>query len=128
MDLKLYWAQVRAAELLIATRAVELAIAGESAVVVSLATPEGGVAGVRTEAPRGVAARLLADGRARLASLSESSEFHAAAAAARAAHESLEASRRIQVMVIPTPQTEEPEQQAAPVARSRRRKVPAVVT
>ncbi len=92
MDLKAYYGRVREAE---------AALTGESFVMVSLATSEGGKAGVRTEMPRLIAARLIAESRARLASDEEAAEFHEANRAAREKHEEDEAAKRVQVMVLP---------------------------
>ena len=52
-------------------REIEATIEGASALVVSHDTQDGGKAGVITETPRYVAARLIAEGRARLASPDE---------------------------------------------------------
>jgi hypothetical protein len=93
MDLRAYYKKIREAEAL---------LTGESMVVVSVATPEGGREGVRTEAPRKVAAKLLAEGRARLATEQETLEFYEANRAAREKFEQDEAAKRVQVMVIPS--------------------------
>ncbi len=93
MDLRAYYEKVRAAA---------GTIAGVDAVMVSVATPEGGKAGVKTEVPREIAARLMADGRARVATDEEAEEFHNVNVLAKAKHEQDEAARRIQVMVIPS--------------------------
>ena len=69
--------------------------------LVSLATPEGGKDGVRTEAPRSVAARMLAEGRARVATEAEATEFRDGLRAARQKHEREEAARRVQIVVMP---------------------------
>ena len=95
MDLQAYYKTVREAEATITQAHV---------VMVSLVTPEGGKAGVRTEAPRAIAARLIADLRARVATKEEAEQFHQANAQARARHDSEESARRIQVMVIPANQ------------------------
>lgn len=68
MDMKKFYSRVRE---------VEAAITGRDAVVVSEATPDGGVPGVMSEAPRAAAARLVAEGRARLATPEESDEYRA---------------------------------------------------
>ena len=52
MDLRAYYKKVREAEALLTE---------EHVVVVSCATSEGGRDGVRTEAPRAIAARLIAE-------------------------------------------------------------------
>ncbi len=68
MDLKKYYARIRA---------IEEEIHEESVVIVSRATPDGGRAGVKNEAPRGVAARLIAEEKADLASEEEAAEYRA---------------------------------------------------
>jgi molybdenum-dependent DNA-binding transcriptional regulator ModE len=92
MDLRSYYRKVRDAE---------ATLAEEHVVMVSLETSEGGKAGVRTEMPRAIAARLMAEVRARLATEEEAREFHEANREAREAHEEAEAAKRVQVMVIP---------------------------
>ena len=52
-------------------REVEATIEGTYTLVVSHSTSDGGKAGVTTEAPRGIAARLIAEGRARMATPDE---------------------------------------------------------
>lgn len=93
MDLRSYYLKIREAE---------QELTGEYPVVVSLKTPEGGKEGVRTEVPRGIAAKLIAEGRARTATTEEAAEFHEAHANAKKQYELDEASRRVQVMVIPS--------------------------
>jgi hypothetical protein len=58
-------------------RRIEAVIDAVFAVVTSRATPDGGRAGVKTELPRAVAARLIADGKADLAS-PEEAQLHVA--------------------------------------------------
>jgi hypothetical protein len=93
MDLRSYYRKVRDAE---------ATLTDEHVVMVSLETSEGGKAGVRTEMPRAVAAKLLAEARAQVATEEEAREFHEANRDAREAHEEAEAAKRVQVMVIPT--------------------------
>jgi hypothetical protein len=92
MDLRAYYRKVRE---------VEASISEEHVVLVSLATPEGGKAGVRTEAPRAIAAKLIAEGRARLANGEESEEFRTANRLAKEKFDQEEAARRMQVVVVP---------------------------
>jgi hypothetical protein len=66
MDLKAYYQKVRK---------IEAGIPEAFVVVVSRGTSDGGRQGVRSEAPRAVAARLIADGKADLASPEESAKF-----------------------------------------------------
>ena len=69
MDLKLYFHKVRE---------VESSIEGDYTVVISYETPEGGRAGRMTEVAKNVAAKLVADGKARLAAPDEAREFYEA--------------------------------------------------
>jgi hypothetical protein len=93
MDLRAYYRKVREAE---------ATLTGEHFVMVSLATSEGGKAGVRTEAPRAIAAKLIAEGRARVATEAEATEFHQANREGKARHDREEDARRVQVVVIPS--------------------------
>jgi hypothetical protein len=93
MDLRAYYKKVREAE---------ATLTDEHVVVVSFATSEGGKEGVRTEAPRFIAAKLIAEGRARAATAEEADEFREGMRAARTKCEQDEAAKRIQVMVIPS--------------------------
>ncbi len=95
MDLRSYYKRVREAD---------ATLTGEHVVMVSLETSEGGKAGVRTETPRAIAAKLIAEERARMATEEEAREFHEANREARSAYEEAEAARRVQVMVIPARQ------------------------
>jgi hypothetical protein len=92
MDVRSYYKKVREAD---------AALTGEHFVMVSLETSEGGKPGVRTEVPREIAAKLIAEVRARVATEDETREFHDANREARVAHEQDEAAKRVQVMVIP---------------------------
>ena len=92
MDLRVYYGKVREAE---------ASITEEHPVMVSLPTSEGGKPGVRTEVPRAVAARLIAEGRARVATPVEAEEFREGHREAKAKHEQQEAARRVQVVMIP---------------------------
>lgn len=92
MDLRSYYRKLRE---------VEATIPDEHVVLVSLATPEGGKAGVRTEAPKAIAAKLIAEGRARLANTEEAEEFRSGIRQAKEKFDQEEAARRMQVVVIP---------------------------
>ena len=72
MDLRAYYDKIRT---------IEAVIDAVFAVVTSRATPDGGRAGVQTELPRAVAARLIADGKADLANPEETAQFRSAAEA-----------------------------------------------
>jgi hypothetical protein len=95
MDLRSYYKKVREAEAM---------LTGEHVLLVSLETSEGGKAGVRTETPRAIAAKLIAEERARVATEEEAHGFHEANREARSLHEEAEAAKRVQVMVIPARQ------------------------
>jgi hypothetical protein len=81
-------------------------------VVVSLKTSEGGKAGVRTEVPRGIAARLIAEGRARVASDEEAAAFRELHRQAKERIDQEEAARRLQVMVIPASDFRKPKERS----------------
>lgn len=66
MDLRNYYRRVRE---------IETQIVERDAVVVSEATPDGGRSGRMSEVPRAVAARLVADGKARLATTEEAEQY-----------------------------------------------------
>jgi hypothetical protein len=92
MDLRAYYRKIRE---------TAQAIASEDVVVVSTATPGGGRAGVRTEVPRDVAARMLVEGTARLASEAESRQFQEERLAAKRAVDEAAAARNVKFTVIP---------------------------
>jgi hypothetical protein len=93
MDLKTYYSNIRA---------VESTLEGENVVVISLATSEGGKAGVATEVQRYVAAKLIADQRARVATAEEAEMFYLESEDRRLRFEQEEEARRMRVMVIPS--------------------------
>lgn len=95
MDLRAYYQQLRD---------VELSISDEHVVVVSCATPDGGKAGVRTEVTRSVAAKLVVERRARLASAEESEAYRTEARETRLRAEQALAAARLQVTVISEPE------------------------
>jgi len=75
MDLKLYYAKIREQE-----RKIE----DPFPVVVSAATADGGKAGIRTEVPKAVAAKMIVDGVAELATRKDTNLFRQANAEAKA--------------------------------------------
>lgn len=91
MDLKAYYQKIRE---------VEQSIPDAYAVVVSQHTPDGGIAGVKTEVPARLAARMIVEGQARAASEQETKEFLARKAEAKRAADQTEASKRMQVTVV----------------------------
>jgi hypothetical protein len=93
MDLRSYYKKIRDAEATLPEGHIVMA---------SLVTSEGGKEGVRTEASRATAAKLIVEGRSRVATPEEANEFHEANREARAKHEQEEAARRVQVMLLPS--------------------------
>ena len=69
-------------------------------VLVSLETPDGGRPGVRTEVPRRIAAKLIVEGGARLATTEEAHDFQEQKAEAKRQADQLAAASRMQLTVI----------------------------
>ena len=67
MDVRIYFQKVRQ---------VEAGIVSPHAVVMSLDTPDGGKAGLLTEVSRMMAAQLIVENKARMASEEETNEFY----------------------------------------------------
>jgi hypothetical protein len=80
-------------------RELEQSFEGAFPVIVSVETADGGKAGVKTEVPALVAAKMIADGRARLASEDEAREFHERNAQAKRVADQLDGSKRMQLTV-----------------------------
>jgi hypothetical protein len=93
MDLRAYYQKIRQAE---------AEIAEAFSIIVSLATPDGGKAGSLTEVPREVAAKMLVEGVARLASATEAAVFQATQAEAMRAAQQEAAAGRVQLSVVST--------------------------
>jgi hypothetical protein len=91
MDLRIYYQKIRE---------VEGKIAGDCAVVMSLQTADGGKGGTMTEVPRRLAAKLVVEGQARLASREESESFRASQAEAKRRADQIAAAARVQVAVL----------------------------
>lgn len=91
MDLRQYFQKLRA---------IEAAIPGEHAVVVSLETSDGGRPGQLSEVSRAVAARLVAQGKAVLASEEKTGEFKSAICEAKAAADELSMRDHIHLSVL----------------------------
>jgi hypothetical protein len=68
MDLRVYYQKIRK---------IEAAIKESEAVIVSRETADGGKRGVKTDVPRSVAARLVAEEKADLASAEEAAQYRA---------------------------------------------------
>src|SRR5579871_6147705 len=76
-------------------------IEGLCAIVVSLESPDGGKAGVKTEVPKHIAAKMIIDGLARLASADEIRDFLAEKAEAKRKADQATAASRVQFVVMP---------------------------
>jgi hypothetical protein len=96
MDLRLYFQTLAEIEQTIETDCI---------VVTSLATADGGKAGVVREVSRGIAAKLFAESRARRATDAERAEYRARIDRAVAAAEQERLSSRVQVTVLADPDT-----------------------
>jgi hypothetical protein len=92
VDLKLYFHKIKT---------IEATIANEHVVIISKESPDGAREGQPAEVTRGVAAKLIAVGKARLATEEESSNFNAAAAAAKSAAEEQQKKSKLQLNVVP---------------------------
>jgi hypothetical protein len=91
MDLKAYYKKIRE---------VENTIIPPFVVIIGLDTPEGGKAGTSTEVTRFVAAKLISEGRARVASADETHLFYSVNAEARQEAEAKAAAQRMQVTIV----------------------------
>ena len=91
MDLKKYFRKIRE---------IEDSITEPYVLVSSLETADGGRPGVVSEVPRSLAARMMAEGRAALASKEEQEAYFERMDAARAAAQKAELARRLQVTIV----------------------------
>ena len=91
MDLRVYYRKLRE---------LERELTEEFVVVKSLVTPDGGVAGRLTEVSRALAARMLTDGVAELASGGETSVFRQKLAEEKKQEDQKRASAKIQFTVL----------------------------
>ncbi len=91
MNLKVYYQKIRD---------VAASIPEPEAVVASLETPDGGRAGVLTEVPRQIAARLVVEGKARLALSEEVVQFRAELERAKQAHEERMSAAQMRITVV----------------------------
>jgi hypothetical protein len=91
MDLQAYFKKIRA---------MEQSLKDLSPVLVSLETQDGGREGVRTEVPRRIAATMIVEGTARLATAEEAREFQEQKAEAKRQADQLAAASRMQFTVI----------------------------
>jgi ribosomal protein L9 len=93
MDLKLYYQKIRD---------TESKITEAFPVVVSNETPDGGKAGVLTEVTPGIAAKMLVEGSAHLATPEEANAFRAAQAEAKRVADQEAAAAKLQFTVLST--------------------------
>src|SRR6185295_13095420 len=91
MDLKLYYRKIRD---------MEAKVADKFPIVVSHETTDGGKEGIMTEVPRLIAARLIVEGQARLASAEEAYEFRESMAEAKRAADQFAAAAKVQLAVL----------------------------
>ena len=93
MDLRLYYQKIRDKE---------AEIAEAFPIVVSNETADGGKPGVLTEVTPGIAARMLVDGAARLATAQEAEAFRAAQVEAKREADQAAAAAKVQFTVVST--------------------------
>ncbi len=91
MDLRMFYQKLRK---------IEQEITDPHVVVVSHETSDGGRAGQKSEVSRSIAARLIVEGRARLATAEEVAEYRSAIDQARQEAEQRATAQRIQVSVV----------------------------
>ncbi len=94
MDIKQYYRKIRE---------IEATINEPFPLVVSLETPDGGKRGIISEVPRAVAAKLLAESRAVLATEEEKEQYRQQQVAARKAAEQAQLARTLQVAIVSDP-------------------------
>ena len=88
MDLKLYYRKIRD---------IEANIADKFPIVVSQETTDGGKEGIMTEVPRLIAAKLIVEKQARLASSEEAQGFRESMAELKRAADQFAAAARVQL-------------------------------
>ncbi|MGA2134611.1 MAG: hypothetical protein ABSH50_20180 [Bryobacteraceae bacterium] len=91
MDLQIYYKKIREAEENLKEPCV---------VVISLATPDGGREGVKTEVPRRIAAKMIVEGAVRLATAEETRDFQEQKAEAKRQADQTAAASRLQFTVV----------------------------
>ena len=91
MDLKVYYRKIRD---------VVAEIPDADVVMISRETPDGGRPGVATEVPRRLAAKLVVEGKARLANQEEVAEYRKMLQEANRKAEELAAANRIKVAIV----------------------------
>jgi uncharacterized Fe-S cluster-containing radical SAM superfamily enzyme len=91
MDLRMFYQKLRK---------IEQEIVDPHVVVVSNETPDGGRAGQKSEVSRNIAAKLVVEGKARLASVEEGTEYRSLIDQAIQAAEQRNLAQKIQVNVV----------------------------
>jgi len=91
MDLQIYYKKIRE---------TQESLPDAPVVLISLETPDGGRAGVRTEVPPRIAAKMIVEGCARVASAEETRQFQEQKAEAKRQADQISAASRMQVTVI----------------------------
>lgn len=91
MDLQIYYNKIRD---------LEQSLTEPSVTLVSLDTPDGGREGVRTEVSRRIAAKMIVEGCARLATAEETREFQALKAEAKRRADQQAAASRMQFTIL----------------------------
>jgi hypothetical protein len=91
MDLKVYYQKLRQ---------IESGISEPDVVIVSQPTPEGGIARVETEVPRAIAAKMVLERSARLATKEETARFREKVAETKRLADEAAIANRLQVTVV----------------------------
>jgi hypothetical protein len=91
MDIKNFYQKVRQ---------VAETIAETYAIVISLPTPDGGKEGIATEVVKTLAALMVVEGKARLATAEEAKDFRDRVAEAKAVADQAAAAGRVQITVL----------------------------
>jgi|SRR5215472_7435372 len=92
MDLQAYYQKLRQ---------TENQLPSGQAYIVSVATPDGGKAGVITHTPTPIAARMIVEGRARAADSEEIAQFEKSQAEARERAEQRAEANKVRLVVVP---------------------------
>jgi hypothetical protein len=91
MDLRLYYQKIRD---------VEAKIGEEFPIIVSHETPNGGIPGAHAEVRKGLAAKMIVEGMARMATPAEAKAFRDLQADAKRAVDELAAASKVQLAVV----------------------------
>jgi len=93
MDLQVYYQKIRS---------IEAKITDEFPLLVSVDTSDGGKGGTKTEVPRRIAAKLLIEGQARLATKEEAKAHREGVAEAKRSADRAAAAAKLQLTVLST--------------------------